>query len=438
MPISNDLRSRAAYEGQGVALAIGGLHRGEHYAVCELRAAADSGGARAREGGSYPEALTRPRRELDVAPGVTALPFGTPGRDGKLFASTDRAICMPYADMFRARGRSSPARRARRTRRSSRSKPGSGRPAASPTRSSPAVLPDCRLVGFVAGHEDRLLPALRGAMALMLRLLGIPARVAAGFVPGHYHDDFWQVTDHDAHTWVEVWFRGYGWLPFDPTPGRGPACRDVQLDIARLQRAEREKLLALVVRGERVRTRRRVRCARPRLRPPDSTLHRRPAARDRKSRHPRAEEALAKPVCSSCFCSASGLAAVIVLLKTARRKLRYLTRDPRQIAVACARELAEFPARPAGPRRNRLRPSTSWAAPCPRRLGVDASGFARAATAARYGPPAQANTAAAAAHATELRDLKRRLRTQPRDVRSRARSVLRSFARAGLGSWTPS
>ena len=60
-----------------------------------------------------------------------------------------------------------------------------------------------------------------GAMALMLRLLGIPARVAAGFVPGHYQDDFWQVTDHDAHTWVEVWFRGYGWLPFDPTPGRG-------------------------------------------------------------------------------------------------------------------------------------------------------------------------------------------------------------------------
>ena len=29
------------------------------------------------------------------------------------------------------------------------------------------------------------------------------------------------MTDHDAHAWVEVWFAGYGWLPFDPTPGRG-------------------------------------------------------------------------------------------------------------------------------------------------------------------------------------------------------------------------
>ena len=60
-------------------------------------------------------------------------------------------------------------------------------------------------------------------MALMLRYLGIPARVGAGFTSGSYDADNrrWKVTDHDAHTWVEVWFRGYGWLPFDPTPGRG-------------------------------------------------------------------------------------------------------------------------------------------------------------------------------------------------------------------------
>ena len=29
------------------------------------------------------------------------------------------------------------------------------------------------------------------------------------------------MTDHDAHAWVEVWFAGIGWVPFDPTPGRG-------------------------------------------------------------------------------------------------------------------------------------------------------------------------------------------------------------------------
>ena len=28
------------------------------------------------------------------------------------------------------------------------------------------------------------------------------------------------MTDRNAHSWVEVWFAGYGWLPFDPTPGR--------------------------------------------------------------------------------------------------------------------------------------------------------------------------------------------------------------------------
>ena len=60
-------------------------------------------------------------------------------------------------------------------------------------------------------------------MALMLRYLGIPARVAAGFTSGVYDKEReqWSVYDRNAHTWVEVWFDGFGWLPFDPTPGRG-------------------------------------------------------------------------------------------------------------------------------------------------------------------------------------------------------------------------
>jgi hypothetical protein len=52
----------------------------------------------------------------------------------------------------------------------------------------------------------------------MLRWLGIPARVAAGFTSGKFKDGTWTVTDHDAHAWVEAWFPGHGWLIFDPTP----------------------------------------------------------------------------------------------------------------------------------------------------------------------------------------------------------------------------
>jgi hypothetical protein len=64
-----------------------------------------------------------------------------------------------------------------------------------------------------------------GAMALMLRMLGIPARVAAGFTPGSYNADTreYRVRDLDAHSWVEVWFDGIGWVPFEPTPSVAPA-----------------------------------------------------------------------------------------------------------------------------------------------------------------------------------------------------------------------
>ena len=79
-----------------------------------------------------------------------------------------------------------------------------------------------------------------GAMALMLRYLGIPSRVAEGFISGTYDPktQTWTVTDHDAHAWVEVWFARYGWLPFDPTPGRGSLSAAVLGLVARLPPAE--------------------------------------------------------------------------------------------------------------------------------------------------------------------------------------------------------
>jgi transglutaminase-like putative cysteine protease len=64
-----------------------------------------------------------------------------------------------------------------------------------------------------------------GAAALMLRMLGIPVRVASGFAPGTLDNKTkeYVVTDLDAHSWIEVWFEDIGWVPFDPTPAQAPA-----------------------------------------------------------------------------------------------------------------------------------------------------------------------------------------------------------------------
>jgi transglutaminase-like putative cysteine protease len=64
-----------------------------------------------------------------------------------------------------------------------------------------------------------------GAMALMLRMVGIPSRVATGFTPGSYNSDSgeFRVRDLDAHSWVEVFMTGIGWVTFDPTPPAAPA-----------------------------------------------------------------------------------------------------------------------------------------------------------------------------------------------------------------------
>jgi transglutaminase-like putative cysteine protease len=62
------------------------------------------------------------------------------------------------------------------------------------------------------------------ALTLMLRELGIPARLATGYATGDYDPVLNQavVRERDAHAWVEVWFGGHGWVPVDPTPGVNP------------------------------------------------------------------------------------------------------------------------------------------------------------------------------------------------------------------------
>ena len=60
------------------------------------------------------------------------------------------------------------------------------------------------------------------AMAALVRGLGIPARVAVGFTAGDLvGTGRYSVTTREAHAWPEVWFRGAGWVRFEPTPRAG-------------------------------------------------------------------------------------------------------------------------------------------------------------------------------------------------------------------------
>lgn len=67
-----------------------------------------------------------------------------------------------------------------------------------------------------AGHCEYF----ASAMAVMLRTLGIPSREVNGFLPGEYNElgEDYIVRASDAHSWVEAYFPGNGWVVFDPTP----------------------------------------------------------------------------------------------------------------------------------------------------------------------------------------------------------------------------
>jgi hypothetical protein len=76
------------------------------------------------------------------------------------------------------------------------------------------------LVAFLLDDRSGYCQQFSGAMTLMLRMDGIPARVAAGFTSGlrERGSNRYQVSAREAHAWVEVFFPGIGWVPFDPTP----------------------------------------------------------------------------------------------------------------------------------------------------------------------------------------------------------------------------
>ena len=398
----------------GLVRVYNGLRRGQGYTVYSY--APRPGPAElAVLDADYPPALDR---FLDI--GRTRVDeFGVPGRDrlvDSLFADERYIALWPYEAMWE---------QAQRLRADARTPYGAvvaietwlrstGGFAYDETPPTTDGLPP--LAQFVADGKRGYCQHFAGAMALMLRMLGIPARVAAGFTSGTYEDGGWTVTDHNAHAWVEVWFPGYGWLPFDPTPGRGSLA-------ARATAPPRPGSTPAMPRTDSSAAR------------PGSTAaasiscacsSRRRGSRSR--RRPRAAPP-ARAVGARCGCSSCSLSAAVVALglaKVVRRRSRYLTRDPRRLAGAARRELVDFLADQG------IAVSVS-ATPeelhelVQAELGGDGRRFARALAAARFGPP-EGSAAAASSARRELRKLLRALRHRlGRAARLRGLLALRSL-----------
>ncbi|OXM42502.1 transglutaminase, partial [Amycolatopsis alba DSM 44262] len=74
------------------------------------------------------------------------------------------------------------------------------------------------LADFVLNGKRGFCEQFASAMAVMLRSVGIPSRVAIGFTSGTPKGDHLSISSEDAHAWVEVYFQTKGWVSFDPTP----------------------------------------------------------------------------------------------------------------------------------------------------------------------------------------------------------------------------
>lgn len=182
-----------------------------------------------RAGTAYP-GLFQQYRTLGLPDGVSEVvfpAFGSPGGPsvaGAVPFGTDAVRLLessPYADAYRlarrlARESATPYQLVRRIERRL-----AERPFRYDERPPAGQVPLATFLRDGRGYCQQF----AGAMALLLRMGGVPARAVAGFAPGEYDRARreWVVTDLDAHSWVEAWFPGIGWATFDPTPSAAPA-----------------------------------------------------------------------------------------------------------------------------------------------------------------------------------------------------------------------
>ena len=261
---------------------------------------------------------------------------------------------------------------------------------------SPVRVQGSPLVAFVTRTREGYCQHFAGAMAAMLRMLGVPARVAVGFTSGTPADGRWQVSDRDAHAWVEVWFQGHGWIPFDPTPGRGTFAA------AYSYASDSDEAVAALRRGE--------------------------LGRQTGAREPRVPDAgdLPGDLTSSSTRAPSLVAVGLVLAaawilvlglgKAVVRRARYLSGDPRRIATASRCELEDF-LRDQGADVPENATLETLQHAVQRELGLDARRFAVAAGHARFGRPGSGDGDASSAR----REVRRLIRAAKRDLSVRKR-----------------
>ena len=92
----------------------------------------------------------------------------------------------------------------------------------------PRAVPQDPLANFLFERKQGHCEYFASSMAVMLRSLRIPSRIVTGFRGGEFNDLTGQyvVRASNAHSWVEAFFPGYGWVSFDPTPGGNLSVRE--------------------------------------------------------------------------------------------------------------------------------------------------------------------------------------------------------------------
>jgi transglutaminase-like putative cysteine protease len=395
------------YDG-GVGLVERPLPRGTEYAVWNY-APRPKPRALAGSPAAYPFEIVGSGKYLKIESGLAPPPFGTPNRadwlrDAFAFSAPVRAYEPLYKQALAVAGRADNPYAATVALEAWFRTGGGFTYDESPAVAAPGTPP---LVYFLTESKEGYCQHYAGAMALMLRYLGIPARVGAGFTSGIYDRDrrMWNVSDRNAHTWVEVWFNGFGWLPFDPTPGRGNLSGSYSASSFSFDATGARDVLAAAGLGIRGADRLlRVQLARD----PGGSNPGEVVPRDFQRQAEEGGGGRGIGATAIVILALLGLTALLVVGKLALRRSRYLTRDPRRLARAYRQELVEFLA----DQRIDVPPSATHAELrelIRKQTGVDVRRLVDSLGLARFGPATTAAGAARRAHG-ELRLARRRLR----------------------------